>query len=203
MWGQTHVGLGCTFLLRGRRGLACAVLAFGAVLAAPAAGLGDAAPIPSSARSVDQLASRIATDIAGKTVTVRCDSAARRAVVVDPRGVTLASELCWPLQEFAQANFKPTKCVKRSVAAPVPCYLGHGRTVARKSPAYWAAYDLTATAIFKLARAATKTNCAGMQWMPFVAEQLGDTPADAQAIARYALENVVRPARSAVCLTSS
>jgi len=198
MWGRTHVGLGCTFLRRGRRGLACAVLAFGAVLAAPAAGLADTAPIPSAGLSVDGLASRIATEIAGKPVTVRCDVDARRAAIADANGVTLAPEICWPLQQFAQANVKPTKCIKRSVGALVPCYLGQGRTVARKSPAYWAAYDLTATAIFTLARAEAKTNCGGTQWMPFVAEQLGDTPRDAQAIARYVRENVLRGGRPCV-----
>ena len=34
-------------------------------------------------------------------------------------------------------------------------------------------------------QAEAKADCSGMQWMPYVAEQLGDTPDDAQAIATY------------------
>jgi hypothetical protein len=84
---------------------------------------------------------------------------------------------------------------------------------AKKSPAYWAAYDLDAIAIFTLAheaihlggvvggtlsngtavgdpQAEAKADCYGMQWIPYVAQQLGDTPDDAQAIARYVWDKV-------------
>ena len=39
-------------------------------------------------------------------------------------------------------------------------------------------------------QAEAKADCYGMQWMPYVAEQLGDTPDDAQAIARYFWDKV-------------
>ena len=39
-------------------------------------------------------------------------------------------------------------------------------------------------------QAEAKADCFGMQWMPYVAEQLGDTPDDAQAVARYFWEEV-------------
>jgi hypothetical protein len=34
--------------------------------------------------------------------------------------------------------------------------------------------------------AESEAQCVGMQWMPYVAGQLGDTAADAEAIAQYA-----------------
>ena len=40
------------------------------------------------------------------------------------------------------------------------------------------------------AQAEAKADCYGMQWMPYVAEQLGDTPDDAQAIARWFWDKV-------------
>jgi hypothetical protein len=38
--------------------------------------------------------------------------------------------------------------------------------------------------------AEAKANCYGMQWMPWVAEQLGDTPDDALAIAKFFLNEI-------------
>jgi hypothetical protein len=89
-----------------------------------------------------------------------------------------------------------------------PCYLGAGKTAAPQSQAYWTSYAAYSIAILTLAhesihlggvvggrlsnglavgdqQAEAKADCQGMQWMPYVAEQLGDTPDDAQAIARY------------------
>ena len=76
------------------------------------------------------------------------------------------------------------------------------------SPLWWAKYAVYADAILTLAHesihlsgivggtlsnglqvgdpeAEAKADCYGMQWMPYVAEQLGDTADDAQAIATY------------------
>ncbi len=81
------------------------------------------------------------------------------------------------------------------------------------SPAYWSAYNSYSIAILTLAhesihlggavggmlsngltvgdpQAEAKGDCFGMQWMPYVARQLGDTPDDAQAIARYFWDKV-------------
>jgi hypothetical protein len=228
------------------------LVCLGAVLGVPATGIADTAPIPATASipgtdpshstPLEQLASRIATHIAGRPVNVNCDGDAEWTSLVtqaggDPAGESgfvatqwlstgrllslsstaqLAPEICWPLQQFAEATTKPTKChlgsarlLTRASSTLVPCYLGGGRIASKKlTPAYWAAYDLDAIAILTLAhesihlagvvggtlsngvavgdpQAEAKADCFGMQWMPYVAEQLGDTPDDAQAIARY------------------
>jgi hypothetical protein len=98
-------------------------------------------------------------------------------------------------------------------AAPGPCYLGNGKTAAPMTPAYWTNYSLYALAILTLAhesihlsgivggtlpggqqvgdpQAEAKADCYGMQWMPYVAEQLGDTRDDAQAIAEYFYDKI-------------
>jgi len=94
-----------------------------------------------------------------------------------------------------------TKAVKQPVSAIVPCYLGGGRRAAAMSPAYWSAYNAYSIGILTLAhesihlggavggtlsnglrvgdpQAEAKGDCFGMQWMPYVAQQLGDTPDD-------------------------
>ena len=185
MRGRAHTGSCQTIVRLGRRGLACAALALGAVLGSPAAGFGDTAPIPFSASvpsrstALEQLASRIASHIAGRSVEVRCATDARSTAVATRTGgsTLLAPEVCWPLRQFAEAATRP-----------------HGPTVNR-TPAYLAAYDLDAVAILTLAResvhlsgvvGSSRASCLGLQWMPYVAEQLGATPNDAQAIARWA-----------------
>jgi hypothetical protein len=249
---------------KGRALSAAAVLA--ATLALTAVALGDSRAIPATAPApwsdpahqtpLEQLASRIASHIAGKAVTVSCESdydwdQAVTAAGGDPadesgfvatqwNGATgepislstnaeLSSAICGPLQQFALATVKPTKCtvrrvaliagtrrtapVKKAATAIVPCYLGGGRTTARMTAAYWSAYNLYSIAILTLAHesihlggtvggtlanglqvgdplAEAKGDCYGMQWMPYVAEQLGDTPNDAQAIARWFWDKV-------------
>jgi hypothetical protein len=253
--------LGCTLRrVPGRGALAgAAVLAAGLVLATGA--LGDTRAVPPSASlpgtdpvhqsPLELLASRIASRIAGRTVSVRCESDADWANLVtqaggDPAGESgfvatdwngstgqllsissvaeLSSAIRAPLQQFAAAAVKPTKCTVRRGApaagprrnvvsrstrtAIVPCYLGADRTAAAMPQAYWSDYENDAIAILTLAHesvhlggtvggmlanglavgdqhAEAKADCYGMQWMPYVAEQLGDTADDAHAIARY------------------
>jgi hypothetical protein len=179
--------LGCAIRRLGGRGLACAALALGAVLWAPGVGLADTAPIPFSASvpgstpshstALEQLASRIASHIAGRSVSVRCGADSTAVATRADSSTRLAPEICWPLQQFAEATTKPS-----------------GRTSGHRTPAYWAAYDLDAVAILTLAResvrlagvdGASRANCLAVQWMPYVAEQLGATPDGAQAIARW------------------
>jgi hypothetical protein len=271
--------------------LGCAALAALAVAAAGARG--DTAPIadspdlpwtdPQHQSSLEVLATRIASTIAGRAVTVRCEGDTDwRALVLrqgaDPTaelgyvGVSFdsagrltslatAAELagqtiCLPLKAFAVAATKPTKCrsaalvtatvkvptrvrVRRTLVvggrrrttsiwvtrlvptrvvkpgrfgAPAPCYPPAGR-VQELGAAFWDDYDAYATAILTLAHesihlggvvglrlangttagdplAEAKAQCYGMQWMPYVAEQLGDAPDDAQAIATYYWERV-------------
>jgi hypothetical protein len=197
------------------------------------------------------LASRIASHIAGRPVTVRCDADAEWAAAVggtggDPAGESgfvatawngssgqllslssvaeLAPGICGPLQQFAAAGAKPTKCAARAqallsarrsaVRAPAgPCYPGDGGSTALRPQSYWSAYSSYAIAILTLAhesvhlggvvggrlsnglavgdpQAEAKADCFGMQWMPYVATELGDTRDDAQAIARYVWDRV-------------
>ena len=95
-----------------------------------------------------------------------------------------------------------------SSGTALPCFASNGKAAAEMSDSYWVAYDTYAQAILTLAHesihlggvvgwtltngpsvgdplAEAKANCYGMQWMPYVAEQLGDTADDAQAIAEF------------------
>ena len=102
----------------------------------------------------------------------------------------------------------PRVVVTKVKSAPTRCYLGDLR-IAREMPeAYWDAFGRYATAILTLAHEAyhlgglvgrrfgngvvggdpdseAKANCYGMQSMPTVAQQLGASPEDAQAIAQF------------------
>jgi hypothetical protein len=100
----------------------------------------------------------------------------------------------------SRARTVQTSVSTTPVQAVAPC--------ASTSAAFWTAYSGYAIAILTLAhesihlggvvggqlpggllvgdqQAEAKADCYGMQWMPYVAEQLGDNPADAQAIATY------------------
>jgi len=239
-------GLACAAVALAAAGVPAAGLADHAVVPANASLPGTD---PRHSTPLEQLAGRIATVIAGRPVTVSCDGEAEWTSAVaqaggDPAGESgfvatqwlstgrllsesataeLSPEICGPLQQFALATTKPTKCpvknarlvasTSRIGSAVVPCYLGNGRVAAPMTRAFWASYDLTAIAILTLAHesihlsgvvggvlsngvavgdpeAEAKADCFGMQWMPYVAEQLGDTPDDARAIARWFWEKV-------------
>jgi hypothetical protein len=101
-----------------------------------------------------------------------------------------------------------TRNVKAVEQRRVPCYLGEGKSARPMPASYWRAYGDYAVAILILAhesihlggvaggrlanglpvgdqQAEAKADCFGMQAMRYVAEQLGDTPEDAQSIAVY------------------
>ncbi len=102
----------------------------------------------------------------------------------------------------------PKVVVTKVKSPPARCYLGNMK-VAREMPdAYWDAYWDYATAILTVAHESihlggmvgvrfgngvvagdpdseAKANCYGMQWMSYVAQQLGAAPDDAQAIAFF------------------
>jgi len=101
----------------------------------------------------------------------------------------------------------PTKVVTSSHGPVAPCY-PWTETVGDAPPSFWQDYERYSVAILTLAHEAihlggivggrgpdgttlgdplaeAKANCYGMQWMPWVAQQLGDAPDDARAIARY------------------
>jgi hypothetical protein len=87
------------------------------------------------------------------------------------------------------------------VKAPAPCYLGGLQSARTMRQSYWDAYGVYSNAILTIAHESihlrsapgdfydplgeAKASCHGMQWMPFVAQQLGATADDAQAIALY------------------
>jgi hypothetical protein len=102
----------------------------------------------------------------------------------------------------------PKVVVTKVKSPPSRCYLGN-KMIAREMPdAYWESYWMYSNAILTLAHEAlhlgglvgtrfsngvvagdpdseAKANCFGMQWMPWIAEQLGASPDDAQAIASF------------------
>ncbi len=218
---------------------------------------------PAHQTPLELLAGQIASHIAGRPVAVRCEGDTDWAGLVggaagDEEGYVASSwnggtgqlvavsstielaggAVCLPLQRFAAAVVKPTRCAapfrpppRRPVArraalrrtqavAPGPCYLGGGRTAAPMSAAFWADYAGYATAILTLAHesihaggtvggrlpsglavgdplAEAKADCFGMQWIPYVAQRLGDTADDAQAVATYFWETIYPRERAA------
>ena len=93
------------------------------------------------------------------------------------------------------------KVVFTKAKAPAACYLGNLHSAKQMSDAYWQAYSVYANAMLTLAhesihlRAApgdsydplgeAKASCLGMQLIPLVAQELGATADDAQAIATF------------------
>src|SRR5262249_35125434 len=107
----------------------------------------------------------------------------------------------------------PTVVIEPGRLGPLgPCY-PLGSKIPSVQASFWTDYERTATALQTLAHesihlggvvgfqlpnggaagdplAEAKAQCYGMQWLPYVAEQLGDTPDDALAIATYYWEVV-------------
>lgn len=128
--------------------------------------------------------------------------------------IELSPQVCGPLQQFAEASPKPTKCGG-------PCFVGAATSSAPGictdaseatcystaddwSDDYYKQYDDYAQALITLAHESihviqgTKGNvvppdtlvesqaeCSGLQRTALVAEQLGDTPDDAETVADY------------------
>src|SRR5262249_462632 len=94
----------------------------------------------------------------------------------------------------------PTVVVTK-LKSRTPCYLGDLHGARPMSQAYWNAYGTYSNAILTLAHEAihlrgspgdlydpageAKASCLGMQWMSTIAQTLGGTADDAQAIAVY------------------
>jgi hypothetical protein len=81
---------------------------------------------------------------------------------------------------------------KTVAQAAAPCFSG-GRELTRSSD-FWDSYFYTAAAIQTLVHESqhlkgdsveAEAECYGMQWLAYAAQQLGDTPDDAAAIAQY------------------
>jgi hypothetical protein len=190
---------------------------------------------------IEAIAARIASRIAGHPVSVSCEGVPRfrssdgtdalglvRSRVDVQSGtytatatvIELTSQVCGPLQRFAQAAQKPTRCLDSRRHALVPCFIGTPvapasgsaamcwskacYTVVASGRSYWLAYSQYSVALLVLAHEAihtqqavagrsrpgpdlveTQADCSGMQWIRWVAEQLGASTDDAQAIANF------------------
>jgi len=283
-----------------RRATLAATLAGCAALAASAGAAADTAPIqvvngslpwtdPSHQSPLENLAGQIATRIANRPVSVRCEGATDWQTLATQRGfdpryelgyvgsywptlggipngaptisgfTELSPDVCLPLQNFAIATSKPTKCtqtvtqtttelttesvqekrkvrvrvkvrgkkvwrtvtktvtvkkqvptqVQHQVTGPLaPCFADNAMLPMSDST-FWSTYQAYAYAIFALAhesihlggavggrlasgylvgdqQAEAHANCYGLQWIPWLATQLGDTPDDAATLAQYA-----------------
>lgn len=101
-----------------------------------------------------------------------------------------------------------TTVTRTAKSGPRPCF-GGGAPVAGMTNAFWSRYADDASAILVLAheavhltqyragapvptpaKAESEAQCVGMQWMSAVASQLGDTAADAEAIAQYTYDDI-------------
>ena len=115
----------------------------------------------------------------------------------------LSPSVCRSLQSFATATTKPTKCrlvarvarnkkVRATTQPPAPCF-ANGRRLSTDS-SFWDAYFVTAEALQTLVHESihlkgdpveANAECYGMQYLAYAAQQLGDAPDDAAAIAQY------------------
>ena len=236
---------------------ACALTALVPIRSAAA---GRAVIPASAAPQFELLLGKIASHIAGRTVTVACQNAQSWAAIVTESGgnpsaesgfvatqwngatgqlisissvAELSSGICNPLRSFAAATIKPTECATRTTLALGaartatraassfgPCDVADAGAVAKLSGPFLTRYWRTAVAILTLAhesihlggtvggqlanglavgdpQAEAKADCYGMQWMGYVAEQLGDSPEDAQALASYVWEAIYPLSRTA------
>ena len=100
----------------------------------------------------------------------------------------------------------PTDTSTQVIDPPAPCYANHQQLTV-SDPAFWTNYKEYAYAVLTLAHesihlggmvggtvngypvgdqlAEAKAQCYGMQWMPWVAQQLGAAPDDALALAQW------------------
>jgi hypothetical protein len=115
------------------------------------------APSPWTANSpLEALASRVASHIAGRPVTVGCETypawhalgqtgnelglvqarydTRTNTFVADATAIELAPQVCRRLQQFAQAVTKPTKCRSEANSRFQPCFLGRPISHVSTSP---------------------------------------------------------------------
>lgn len=115
----------------------------------------------------------------------------------------LAPGVCQSLQSFATATTKPTKCqltarlagkkkARTTTQPAAPCFANGRRLSAGNS--FWDAYFSTAEALQTLVHESihlkgdaveADAECYGMQYLAYAAQQFGDTPDDAAAVAQY------------------
>ena len=154
------------------------------------------------------------TELAGREV---CDRLHDFATAATKPTKCLVSSERFPTTRAARLATRKTTRVVQHLG---PCYLGDvGKAAKPMAASYWSNYESYAVAILTLAhesihlrgvvggqltngllvgdqQAEAKADCYGMQSIAFVAEQLGDTPDDAQAIATYFWDKVYPRAKS-------
>lgn len=248
---------------------------------------------PNHQSALENLAGQIASHVANRPVTVRCEGDNDWAGLAKERGfdpslelgyveaswhtlggvpvggpvisgfTELSPSVCLPLQNFATATAKPTKCsqpvtqtvtqmtaqsvqekrrvrvrvtvrgktvwrtvtktvtvtkqvptqVQQQVPGPPAACFSNNTMLPVADSAFWPGYHDYAMAMLALAheaihlggavggrlssgslvgdqQAEAHANCYGLQWIPYVATQLGDTPEDALAIAQYAYTEI-------------
>ena len=123
----------------------------------------------------------------------------------------------WVTRIVKSIRVVPRKVTTQVQGPTGPCYLGANRFAASMPDSFWSDYGDYSYAILMLAHEAShlggdlgivipadypgagqvgyaddeaRAECHGMQWTAYAAEQLGDTPDDAKAIARYDFDNI-------------
>lgn len=172
---------------------------------------------------LEAAAGAIASTVAGRPVSVRCESDDDWSTLASGAGfepdqvlgfvsftgtqpvdfAEFSPDVCRALQSFAIATTKPTKCqpvvrvsrnkkVRTTAQPAAPCFANGRRLSASNS--FWDAYFSTAEALQTLVHESihlrgdpveADAECYGMQYLAYAAQQLGDSPDDAAAIAQY------------------
>lgn len=114
----------------------------------------------------------------------------------------------WLKRTVWRVRFVRKTSTQTTTGSTGPCYLGNEQTATSEPMSYWQSYSQYAQGILTLAHESvhltqdragvsidaalptseTNANCYGLQWMPYVAEQLGASPDDAEAIAEFAYD---------------
>lgn len=136
-----------------------------------------------------------------------------RVKVRKRKQVTVKGRKTWRTVWVYVTKSVPTEVTTQAPGVPGPCYVNGSQVYNPSDDDFWSAYDNYAWAILTLAHesihldgvvggvltngtpvgdqlAEAHADCYGMQWMPWVAQQLGDAPDDALAIAEYTYDDL-------------
>jgi hypothetical protein len=143
----------------------------------------------------------------------------KRVRVRKRKQVKVHGRQVWRTVTVSVTRSVPTEVTTQVPGVPGPCYVNGSQVYDPSDDRFWSDYANYAWAILTLAHesihlggvvggqlssgvevgdplAEARANCSGMQWMPWVAEQLGDTPDDALAIAQFTYDDIY-PAEAA------
>ena len=207
-------------------------------LALPHPASADRATVPASARlrfvtasgqtPLELLGGRIASHIAGRTVTIDCATGSEWTAMALQTGgnaradagfvatqwdsstgglisissvAELSGAVCVPLADFAAARVKPKGAVAKPSAASSSRYSRAAiaiLTLAHESIHLGGVVGGTLSNGLAVGdpQAEAAADCYGMQWVTYVAKQLGDTAVDAQALASYVWDTIYPRSRT-------